>query len=221
MALCVSHLGWRQAGFRYGGRPVCSPWRRCATNKERDWKSRAQRSLSIFVRTTGSSRAVEPEVGPAVAAIDGNLPLPTVQTVNESLSSFTAEPRFRAELFSLFSALALLLAAVGIYGVLSQRVSQRTQEIGIRVALGARRDDVLRLILGEGLRLTFIGIAIGIAGSLALARFLSSMLYGVTPTDPLTIAAVSCLLLLVALFACYLPARRAVRLDPLIALRCE
>ena len=140
---------------------MCSPWRRCATNKERDWKSRAQRSLSIFVRTTGSSRAVEPEVGPAVAAIDGNLPLPTVQTVNESLSSFTAEPRFRAELFSLFSALALLLAAVGIYGVLSQRVSQRTQEIGIRVALGARRDDVLRLIFGEGLRLTFIGIAIG------------------------------------------------------------
>ena len=124
------------------------------------------------------------------------------------------------KLFSLFSMLALLLAAVGIYGVLSQRVAQRTQEIGIRVALGARRDDVLKLIIGEGLRLTLIGIAIGIAGSLALARFLSSMLYGVTPTDPLTVGAVSCLLLLVALLACYLPARRAVRLDPLTALRC-
>jgi ABC-type antimicrobial peptide transport system permease subunit len=101
--------------------------------------------------------------------------------------------------------------------VLSQRVAQRTQEIGIR----ARRDDLLKLIIGEGLELTLIGIAIGIAGSLALGRFLSSMLYGVTPTDPFTVAAVSCLLLLVALIACYLPARRAVRLDPLTALRCE
>ncbi len=121
----------------------------------------------------------------------------------------------------MFSALALLLAAVGIYGVLSQRISQRTQEIGIRVALGARRDDVLKMIIGEGLRLTLIGIAIGIAGSLALARFLSSLLYGVRSTDPLTVAAVSFLLLLVALFACYFPARRMMRLDPLIALRCE
>jgi predicted permease len=180
-----------------------------------------QGSLSVFVRTTGNSRAVEAEVGPAVVAVDGNLPLPTVQTVNESLSFFTAEARFRAELFSLFSALALLLAAVGIYGVLSQRVSQRTQEIGIRVALGARRVDVLKMIIGEGLRLMLSGIAIGIAGSLALSRFLSSMLYGVTSTDPLTVAAVSFLLMVVALLACYLPARRAMRLDPLIALRCE
>jgi putative ABC transport system permease protein len=103
--------------------------------------------------------------------------------------------------------------------VLSQRVAQRTQEIGIRVALGARQDDILKLIVGEGLRLTLIGIAIGIARSLALGRFLASTLYAVTPTDPLTFAAISCLLLLVALLACYLPARRAVRLDPLTALR--
>ncbi len=178
-------------------------------------------SLSIFARTTGNPRAVEPEVASAVVGVDNDLTLSTVQTVNESFSWFTAEPRFRAELFSLFSALALLLAAVGIYGVLSQRVLQRTQEIGIRVALGARRDDVLKLILGEGLRLTLIGIAIGIAGSLVLARFLSSMLYGVTSTDPLTVAAVSLLLMVVALLACYLPARRAMRLDPLIALRRE
>jgi putative ABC transport system permease protein len=164
---------------------------------------------------------VEPEVGRAIVAVDNNVPLPTVQTVTESLSYFFSEPRFRVKMFSLFSILALLLVAVGIYGVLSQRVAQRTQEIGIRVALGARRDDVMKLIIGEGLRLTFIGIAIGIAGSLAFARFLSSMLYGVTPTDPVTVAAVSCLLLLVALLACYLPARRAVRLDPLTALRCE
>jgi putative ABC transport system permease protein len=174
-------------------------------------------SLALFVRTRGDTRAVEPEVGRAVAAVDNNLPIPTVRTAKESLSFFLAEPRFRAKLFSLFALLALLLAAVGIYGVLSQRVAQRTQEIGIR----ARRDDLLKLIIGEGLELTLIGIAIGIAGSLALGRFLSSMLYGVTPTDPFTVAAVSCLLLLVALIACYLPARRAVRLDPLTALRCE
>jgi putative ABC transport system permease protein len=180
-----------------------------------------QGSLSIFVRTTGNPRAVEPEVGPAIVAVDNNLPLPTAQTVNESLAWFTAEPRFRAELFSLFSALALLLAAVGIYGVLSQRVSQRLQEIGIRVALGARRNDVLKMVIGEGLWLTLVGIAIGVAGSLALARFLSGMLYGVTATDPLTVAAVSFLLLLVALLACYLPARRATRVDPMAALRCE
>jgi putative ABC transport system permease protein len=180
-----------------------------------------QGSLSIFVRTTGNPRAVEPEVGPAIVAVDNNLPLPTAQTVNESLAWFTAEPRFRAELFTLFSALALLLAAVGIYGVLSQRVSQRLQEIGIRVALGARRNDVLKMVIGEGLWLTLVGIAIGVAGSLALARFLSGMLYGVTATDPLTVAAVSFLLLLVALLACYLPARRATRVDPMAALRCE
>jgi hypothetical protein len=178
-------------------------------------------SLTLFVRTTGNTRAIEPAVERAIVAVDNNLPLPTVQTVTESLSFFLSEPRFRAKLFSLFSILALLLAAVGIYGVLSQRVAQRSQEIGIRVALGARRDDIMTLIIGEGLRLTFIGIAIGIAGSVAFARFLSSMLYGVTPTDPLTVAGVSCLLLLVALLACYLPARRAVRLDPLTALRCE
>ncbi len=178
-------------------------------------------SLSVYVRTRGDPRAVESEVMRAMVAIDNNLPVPTVQTVNESFSFFFSEPRFRAELFSLFSVLALLLAAVGIYGVLSQRVSQRTHEIGIRVALGARRDDVLKLIIGEGLRLTLIGIVIGIVCSLALARFLSSLLYGVTSTDPLTVAAVSSLLILVALLACYLPARRAMRLDPLIALRCE
>ena len=178
-------------------------------------------SIALFVRTTGDTRAVEAEVGRAVAGVDNNVPIPTVQTVKESLSFFLSEPRFRAKLFSLFALLALLLAAVGIYGVLSQRVAQRTQEIGIRVALGARRDDLLKLIIGEGLGLTLVGIAIGIAGSLALGRFLSSMLYGVTSTDPFTVAAVSCLLLLVALIACYLPARRAVRLDPLTALRCE
>ena len=178
-------------------------------------------SLSVYVRTRGDPRAIEAEVRRAVAALDSNLPVPTVETVTESFSYFFSEPRFRAELFSVFSVLALLLAAVGIYGVLSQRVAQRTQEIGIRMALGARRDDILKMIVGEGLRLTLTGIVVGIACSLVLAHFLSSMLYGVTAVDPITFAEVSFLLILVGVFACYLPARRALRVDPLIALRCE
>jgi predicted permease len=178
-------------------------------------------SLSIFVRTTGSPRAVEPEVGRAVESVDGNLPVPTVQTVDEALSWFTSEPRFRAELFGLFSVLALVLAAVGIYGVLSQRVTQRTQEIGIRVALGANHQDVLLLILNEGLKIIFSGILIGVIGALALTRLLSSMLYGIGTTDPFTFGSVSLALSAVALVACYIPARRAMRLNPLVALRCE
>jgi putative ABC transport system permease protein len=181
----------------------------------------AEGSLSLFVRTKGNPRTVELEVGHAVVAVGNNVPVPTVQTVDEALSWFTSEPRMRAELFGAFSVLALLLAAVGIYGVLSQRVSQRTQEIGIRVALGARRDDLLMLIIGEGIRLTVVGITFGIACSFALAHFLSSMLYGVGATDPLTLLSVSVLLASVALLACYIPARRAMRMDPLIALRCE
>ncbi|HEY1576083.1 MAG TPA: ABC transporter permease [Terracidiphilus sp.] len=178
-------------------------------------------SLSIFIRIAGKPRAIEPEVGRAVEAVDGNLPVPTVQTVDEALSWFTSEPRFRAELFGLFSFLALILAAVGIYGVLSQRVAQRTQEIGIRIALGANRQDVLLLILGEGVKVILSGILIGVIGALALTRLLSSMLYGIGTTDPLTFGSVSLLLTGVALVACYVPARRAMHLNPLAALRCE
>ena len=181
----------------------------------------SRHKLAVFVRTEGEPGTAGLEIQRAVVAIDHNVPTPTVQTVKESLSFFFSGPRFRAELFGAFSLLTLLLAAVGIYGVLSQRVAQRTQEIGIRVALGAAQGDVLRLILGEGLRLTLIGIAIGVACSVVLARYLSSMLYDVRSTDPLTLGAVSFLLVLVAFFACFLPARRAVRLDPLNALRCE
>jgi putative ABC transport system permease protein len=178
-------------------------------------------SLSIFVRTTANPRAVEPEVGRAVESIDDNLPVPTVQTVDEALSWLTQEPKTRAELFGLFSFLALLLAAVGIYGVLSQRVAQRTQEIGIRIALGANHQDVLRMILSEGLKVVMAGILVGVIGALALMRLLSSMLFGIGTADPLTFGGVALLLTAVALVACYVPARRAMRLDPLVALRCE
>jgi putative ABC transport system permease protein len=178
-------------------------------------------SLSVFVRTKGNLRAVQSEVGPVIETVDRNIPVPTVQTVDEALSWFTSEPRFRAELFGSFSVLALILAAVGIYGVLSQRVAQRTQEIGIRVALGASNRDVFRLVLGEGLKVILAGIVIGVAGALALTRLLSSMLYGIGTADPLTFLSVSSLLAAVALVACYVPARRAIRLNPLEALHCE
>jgi putative ABC transport system permease protein len=180
-----------------------------------------QASLAVLVRAIGNPRAIESEVGHAVVAVDNSIPVPTVQTVNESLDWFTSEPRFRAQLFGVFSLLALVLAFVGIYGVLSQRVAQRTQEIGIRVALGAQQGDLLMLIVGEGIRLTLMGIAIGIACSLVLARSLRSMLYAIGATDPFTLLGVSLLLASVAMLACYIPARRAMKMNPVSALRCE
>jgi putative ABC transport system permease protein len=177
--------------------------------------------LSVFVRTAGDLRAHEPEIVSAITEVDSNLPAPTIQTVDESLSPFLAEPKFRAQLFAVFGVLALILATVGIYGVLSQLVVQRTHEIGIRVALGASHQDVLSLVLGEGLKLIAAGVVFGVTGALLLTRLLSSMLYGVRSTDIRTFANVSLLLTAVALLACYLPARRAMRLNPLLALRRE
>jgi ABC-type antimicrobial peptide transport system permease subunit len=124
-------------------------------------------------------------------------------------------------LLAAFAGLALFLAALGIYGVLSYAVRRRRQEIGIRMALGARRSDVLRLVMAEGLRLTFIGLAVGVAAALPLTGLLRDLLFGVTPTDPATFVAVAALLGLVALAACYLPARRAMRVDPMVAIRAE
>ena len=177
--------------------------------------------LAVFVRTAGNVRAHASGIMRAVSDVDSNLPVPTVETVDESLSTFLAEPKFRAELFGVFAGLALLLAAVGIYGVLSQLVVQRTHEIGIRVALGASHRDVFRLVLGEGLRLILAGIVLGIIGALVLTRLLSSMLYGVGTSDPFTFVSVSLFLAAVALLASYVPARRAMRMNPLLALRCE
>lgn len=163
-------------------------------------------TLSLFIRT---------------AAFDSNLPSPDVQSAEQMLSWFIAEPQFRADLFGIFGALAVLLAGVGVYGVLSQLVVQRTHEIGVRVALGARHSDVMGLILREGLTLTVIGITIGIAASAGVMRLLSSMLYGVKSSDPLTFAVISAILGSVALVSCYIPARRATKVDPVVALRHE
>jgi putative ABC transport system permease protein len=131
------------------------------------------------------------------------------------------QPRFAMLLLASFAGLALLLAAVGMYGVISYSVTQRTQEIGVRIALGAERGNVLSMVLAQGARLAALGIASGLAAALATTRLMTSFLFGVRATDPLTFAAVSVLLVAVALLACYIPARRATRVDPIIALRYE
>jgi putative ABC transport system permease protein len=175
---------------------------------------------AIVLRTALPSGAI---VSPARAIfhqLDPNIPV-EFSTYAEALGGWMAQKRFLFLLAGVFAAAALTLAAVGLYGLLSYAVTRRTQEIGVRVALGAQGSDVLRLIVGEGARLALIGVAIGIAASLAVTRLMSSLLFGVKATDPLTFAAVAVLLFLVALFASYVPARRAMRVDPIVALRYE
>lgn len=156
-----------------------------------------------------------------VQSIDKDQPIYDVATVETRLSDWLAPHEFNAFLIGLFAALALALAAVGVYGLMSYSVSERSREFGIRQALGARPQEVVSGIVGQGLKLTLVGVAIGVAGALVLTRFLSSLLYGVTPTDLLTFIAVSLILIAVALLACYIPARRAVKVDPMVALRYE
>jgi putative ABC transport system permease protein len=161
------------------------------------------------------------DIESALRQADPNLPIGQVRTMEEVFSRSIAFERFLMTLMTVFAGLALVLAMVGLYGVISYSVTQRTHEIGIRMALGAERREGLRMVVWQGLKLALIGVSIGIAGALALTRFLTSLLYGVKPTDPLTFAAVSLILIGVALLACYIPARRAARVDPMVALRYE
>jgi predicted permease len=177
--------------------------------------------LPIVARTAGAPLASVAAILNASKRFDSNQVLYLVRPMDQILSDSIADRHFTMNLLCVFAALALALSAVGVYGVISYLVSRRTREIGVRMALGAQRSHILRLILGDGARLAFLGVAIGILTSLALARLLSNMLFGVRTTDPLTLAAVVIILALVAFLACYIPARSAVRVDPMVALRYE
>jgi len=178
-------------------------------------------SMDALVRAAGDPLNSVADVKAAVRAVDANQPVYDVATMDQRLSESIAPQRFNALLVGMFALLALGLGAIGIYGVLAYSVAQRTHEIGVRVALGARRADVLALVVGEGMRLVALGMGIGLPGALALTRLLRSLLFGVKPSDPVTLLAVSVGLLLVASLACYLPARRATKIDPMVALRYE
>ena len=181
------------------------------------WK----RWMSFAVRTQGDAAGTAPSLKQEIWKVDSQLPVTRVETMSEMAAGSFAARRFNMSLLSLFAGLALVLAAIGIYGVMSNAVTQRTQEIGIRLALGARAIDVLKLIIRNGLMLVIAGVAIGLAGAFALTRLMATLLFGVTPTDGLTIAVVSAVLIGVALLACFIPARRATKVDPLVALRYE
>ena len=177
--------------------------------------------MKLAVRTNAAPLSVVPAIADAIREIDGEVPLLNIRTMDDSVSASLSQARFTMLLLGAFAGLALLLAVVGIYSVMSFAVSRRTNEIGIRVALGASRSDVLLLIVRQALVLGLIGSVIGILGALSLSRLMASQLYGVRPTDPVTFITVAALLMMVSLAASYIPARRAMRVDPMIALRYE
>jgi putative ABC transport system permease protein len=177
--------------------------------------------LAIFLRGDLDAAAIPGQVREQVQSVDPALPVSGAQTLSETVSASLSERRFSMEIVALFALTALLLAALGIYGVISYMVSERTHEIGIRIALGAGRRTIQQMVLRQGLGLAIAGAAVGLVGAAVVSRLMAGLLYGVRPTDPLTFAGVALLLIGVALLACYVPARRAMRVDPLVALRHE
>jgi putative ABC transport system permease protein len=178
-------------------------------------------SMSLVIRTNGEPTAITAAARNEIRSIDKGIPVFNVKTMNDVLMTSVAPQRTSMLLLSAFAAVALLLAMIGIYGVTAYYVTQRTQEIGIRMALGAQMSDVLKLVLRSGMALALIGIGVGMTGAFALTRLMATLLFAVKPTDVVTFAVVSLSLLLTALIACYLPARRATKVDPLVALRYE
>jgi putative ABC transport system permease protein len=178
-------------------------------------------SPALLVRLTGDPAAFGTTIRSEVKAVNSRLPTPKIRTMDDILADTVAQPRFHTLLSGLFGFTALVLAAIGIYGVMAYSVTQRTHEIGIRMALGARKGNVLSLVIRQGMKLTLIGVAVGVVAALALTRVMRNLLYEVDPTDPLTFVAVPLFLICVALVACWLPARRAAKVDPMVALRHE
>jgi putative ABC transport system permease protein len=182
---------------------------------------RRAKDLAIFVRGRLDTAAIPVELREQVQSVNPELPVFGAQTLNEVLSASLAQRRFSMEMVGLFALTALLLAGLGIYGVISYMVSERRHEIGIRLALGAQSRNILRMVLRQGLALAIAGAAVGLVSALILSHLMAGMLYGVRPADPVTFAGVAALLIGVAVLACYIPARRAIRVDPLVALRYE
>jgi len=177
-------------------------------------------SMAVMVRTSGDPLLLAGAVRDQVRAVDKDQPV-AITTMEQIFANSVGGQRFNMLLLSIFGALALVMAVVGVFGVINYSVAQRTQEIAIRIALGARRSDILRLVVGQGMVLAALGVGIGVAGAFALTRLIEGLLFGVSPTDPITFVAVSLLLGVVALIASYIPARRAMNVDPMVALRCE
>jgi putative ABC transport system permease protein len=179
------------------------------------------RSMVLAVRTASDPAGFAGVIRNAISSFDKDLAVSRVQTMTQVLDDSVAGPRFNMMLLAVFAGVAMVLAAVGIYGILSYAVAQRTHEIGVRMALGARATDVLRLVVAQGLKLTLVGVAIGLGAAFAVTRVMESLLYEVSATDPLTFMAIALLLVGVALVASFIPARRATRVDPMVALRYE
>ena len=177
--------------------------------------------MNLVVRTQGDPLNLVGAVRKEVHALDPDQPISAVKKMTDWVDSSVAAPRYRTTLLALFAALAMILAATGIYGVMSYSVAQRTHEIGVRMALGARRVDVLKMVVRQVMLLTLVGVALGLAGAFALTRVMSTLLFGVTAKDPITFGVVAALLMAVAFIACFVPARRATKVDPLVALRYE
>jgi putative ABC transport system permease protein len=175
----------------------------------------------VFLRSKGAVEHLGEAVRHEVETVDPNVPVHSISSMDQIIARSVADRRFALQLLGVFAGVALLLAAIGIYGVMSYSAAQRAHEIGVRIALGAQRIHILRMAIGEGMRLVAIGLAFGLAGAAALTRFVRAMLFNVSPFDPTTFTAISAVLAAVALLACYIPARRATRVDPLTALREE
>jgi putative ABC transport system permease protein len=177
--------------------------------------------MDVVIRTDGPPDALLPAIRQRVHELDPELALANVRTMDEWLSNSAAQPRLNTVLLSVFAFVALLIASIGIYGVLAYSVSQRTAELGLRMALGATPQGVLRLIVVEGMKVALVGIAVGVLGGVAVGRAVSSLVFGVAVRDPATFTGVALMLATVALAACAIPARRAAKVDPMVALRYE